>query len=369
MPEDKPAPRAPSIYDVARAAGVSHQTVSRVLNDHPSLRAETKRRVLEVMAELDYRPNLAARALVTSRTRTIGVLSSQSLQYGPASSIQAIEVAARDAGYLVVTANVDGTDGESIQAGIRHLLNQAVEGLVVIAPQIRVFDILSGAALRIPHVTLQTSDDSRDDALYVDQMAGARLATAHLIDLGHTEIVHLAGPQDWIEAEARMRGFLAELDDRNVAMRPPLLGDWSAERGHRVGLELSRFLDFTAVFAANDQMALGLLSAFHERGIRVPEDVSVIGYDDIPEAAFYWPPLTSVRQDFAELGRRCMATLLSLIEGERPEWAAPIAPQLVVRGSTSAPRTLRRVTVAERPSGRAVTESQQTRLHESDPRV
>ncbi|SMH45911.1 transcriptional regulator, LacI family [Rathayibacter oskolensis] len=340
MPEDKPAARAPSIYDVARAAGVSHQTVSRVLNDHPSLRAETKKRVLDVMAALDYRPNLAARALVTSRTRTIGVLSSQSLQYGPASSIQAIEVAARDAGYLVVTANVDGTDGESIQAGIRHLLNQAVEGLVVIAPQIRVFDILSGVALRIPNVTLQTSDDERDDALYVDQMAGARMATAHLIDLGHTEIVHLAGPQDWIEAEARMRGYLAELGDRNVPLRPPILGDWSADRGHRVGLELARFLDFTAVFSANDQMALGLMSAFHERGVRVPEDVSVIGFDDIPEAAFYWPPLTSVRQDFAELGRRCVAALLNLIEGERPEAAPPIAPQLVVRGSTALPRTL-----------------------------
>ncbi|NRG41594.1 substrate-binding domain-containing protein [Rathayibacter sp. VKM Ac-2804] len=339
MPEDKPAPRAPSIYDVARAAGVSHQTVSRVLNDHPSLRAETKKRVLDVMAQLDYRPNLAARALVTSRTRTIGVLSSQSLQFGPASSIQAIEVAARDAGYLVVTANVDGTDGDSIRAGIRHLLNQAVEGLVVIAPQIRVFDILSGVALRIPNVTLQTTDAERDDALYVDQMAGARMATAHLIELGHTEIVHLSGPQDWIEAEARMRGYLVELGDRNLPLRPPILGDWSAERGHHVGLELSRLLDVTAVFAANDQMALGVMSAFHERGIRVPEDVSVIGFDDIPEAAYYWPPLTSVRQDFAELGRRCVAALLSLIEGERPEASAPIDPQLIVRGSTAVPRS------------------------------
>lgn len=363
MPEDKPAARAPSIYDVARAAGVSHQTVSRVLNDHPSLRAETKKRVLDVMAELDYRPNLAARALVTSRTRTIGVLSSQSLQYGPASSIQAIEVAARDAGYLVVTANVDGTDGASIQAGIRHLLNQAVEGLVVIAPQIRVFDILSQVALRIPHVTLQTSEDDRDDALYVDQMAGARIATAHLIDLGHTEIVHLAGPQDWIEAEARMRGYLAELDRRSIPLRPPLLGDWSAERGHHVGHELARFIDFTAVFSANDQMALGLMSAFHERGVRVPDDVSVIGFDDIPEAAFYWPPLTSVRQDFAELGRRCVATLLRLIDGGRPEAFTPISPQLVVRGSTAAPRSAVASALhrPNRDTSDAVTESRRLR--------
>lgn len=337
MAEENAPRRAPSIYDVARAAGVSHQTVSRVMNDHPSLRPETKKRVLDVMAELDYRPNLAARALVTSRTRTIGVLSSQSLQYGPASSIQAIEFAARDAGYIVVTANVDGTDQESIRGGIRHLLNQAVEGLVVIAPQMRVFDLLDELALRVPHVTLQSSEDGGHESLFVDQLAGARLATRHLIELGHTEIVHLAGPQDWIEADARMRGFLAECSDHELPTNPPLLGDWTAARGHHVGLELARHRDFTAVFSANDQMALGLMNAFHQAGVRVPEDVSVVGFDDIPEAAYYWPPLTTVSQDFAELGRRCVATLIGALDATVPDFGSTITPELVIRAST-APR-------------------------------
>ncbi|NQX28185.1 LacI family DNA-binding transcriptional regulator [Microbacteriaceae bacterium VKM Ac-2854] len=337
MSEENAPRRAPNIYDVARAAGVSHQTVSRVMNDHPSLRPETRRRVLEVMAQLDYRPNLAARALVTSRTRTIGVLSSQSLLYGPASSIQAIEFAARDAGYLVVTANVDGTDEESIRDGIRHLLNQAVEGLVVIAPQTRVFDILDSLALRIPHVTLQASEDGGHESLFVDQVTGARLATRHLIELGHTEIVHLAGPQDWIEADARMRGFLEECSEHDLPTNPPLLGDWSAARGHHVGRELARHRDFTAVFAANDQMALGLINAFHQAGVRVPEDVSVVGFDDIPDAEYFWPPLTTVRQDFAELGRRCVATLFGVLDSASPAIGNQIVPELVVRAST-APR-------------------------------
>ncbi|NQX13119.1 LacI family DNA-binding transcriptional regulator [Microbacteriaceae bacterium VKM Ac-2855] len=337
MSEDEGPRRAPSIYDVARAAGVSHQTVSRVMNDHPSLRPETKKRVLEVMAELDYRPNRAARALVTSRTRTIGVLSSQSLLFGPASSIQAIEFAAREAGYIVVTANVDGTDEGSIRAGIRHLVNQAIEGVVVIAPQTRVFDILDSMALRIPQVTLQSIDDEGHESLFVDQVAGARLATRHLIELGHTEIVHLAGPQDWIEADARMRGFLEECSTHDLPTRPPLLGDWSAARGHHVGAELVRRRDFTAVFAANDQMALGLLNAFHEAGVRVPLDVSVVGFDDIPDAAFFWPPLTTVRQDFAELGRRCVARLFGALDAAAPPPGNQIRPELVIRAST-APR-------------------------------
>jgi DNA-binding LacI/PurR family transcriptional regulator len=340
MSEDEAPRRAPNIYDVARAAGVSHQTVSRVMNDHPSLRAETKKRVLEVMAELDYRPNLAARALVTSRTRTIGVLSSQSLLFGPASSIQAIEFAARDAGYIVVTANVDGTDEASIREGIRHLLNQAVEGLVVIAPQTRVFDILDSLALRIPHVTLQSGEPggASDDheSLFVDQVAGARLATRHLIELGHTEIVHLAGPQDWIEADARMRGYLEECSAHDLPTQPPLLGDWSAARGHHVGAELARNRDFTAVFAANDQMALGLMNAFHEAGVRVPEDVSVVGFDDIPDAAYFWPPLTTIRQDFAELGRRCVTRLFGVLDAAAPAAGNQISPELVVRSSTTA---------------------------------
>ncbi|MFG6403483.1 MULTISPECIES: LacI family DNA-binding transcriptional regulator [unclassified Microbacterium] len=329
--------RRPSIRDVARLADVSHQTVSRVLNNHPSIRPETRARVLEVMTRLSYRPNRAARALVTSRSQTIGVLTSSSIQYGPASSIAAIEAAARARGYWVSTATIDAHDPEAIAEGIAHLMAQSVEGLVVIAPQVRVIRALAAEQLDVPYVTLQSTDLDPGHTLSVDQIAGARLATRHLIDLGHRSIYHLAGPQDWVEAEARMRGFLEEMSARDISTTAPILGDWTAEFGYYAGRELLRVRDFTAIFSSNDQMALGLLHAIRSEGLEVPRDVSIVGFDDIPEAAHFWPPLTTVRQDFAELGRRCVELLLGPIDGGPPVTAEIIIPELIVRASAGAP--------------------------------
>lgn len=329
--------KAPNIRDVARLAGVSHQTVSRVLNDHPSIRESTKQRVLDVMNELQYRPNRAARALVTSRSRTLGILASQRSQYGPSSIIQSIESAAQDAGYLVSTANITATDEESIATALDHLNAQAIEGLVIIAPQVRVLRAISKLDLRVPFVTMNTTEGTDDHAIAVDQVAGARLATRHLIELGHRHIYHLAGPQDWIEAEARMRGFLEEMNAQDVATTAPILGDWSADFGYYAGRELMRVRDFTAIFSSNDQMALGLLHAIRDAGQDVPRDVSIVGFDDIPEAAHFWPPLTTVRQDFPELGRRCVAQLLGTMGDAASEHTARIQPELIVRASTGPP--------------------------------
>ncbi len=336
---DEAAGRRPSIRDVARLADVSHQTVSRVINNHPSIRPETRERVLQVMSDLQYRPNRAARALVTSRSQTIGILSSSSTQYGPASSIAAIEAAARERGYWVSTANIEPRDPGSIAAGLAHLMAQSVEGLVVIAPQVRVFRALAAQPLDIPYVTLQSTELDPTHALSVDQMAGARLATRHLIELGHRHIYHLAGPQDWIEAEGRMRGFLEEMSASDIPTTAPILGDWTAEFGYYAGRELLRVRDFTAVFSSNDQMALGLIHAIRDEGLDVPGDISIVGFDDIPESAHFWPPLTTVRQDFAELGRRCVDVLLGPL-GDSAPVPATIVPELLVRSSTSAPQSL-----------------------------
>jgi DNA-binding LacI/PurR family transcriptional regulator len=330
--------RRPSIRDVARLADVSYQTVSRVLNNHPSVRPETRERVTQVMAELNYRPNQAARALVTSRSHTIGILAASSTMYGPASSIAAIEEAARARGYWVSTANIDASDPESIPEGLAHLLAQSIEGLVVIAPQVRVVRALASQPLGVPYVTLQSTDLDVDHMLSVDQVAGARLATKHLISLGHRGIYHLAGPQDWIEAEARMRGFLAEMSASDVPTTAPILGDWTAEFGYYAGRELLSVRDFTAVFSSNDQMALGFMHAVRDEGLDVPGDISIVGFDDIPESAHYWPPLTTVRQDFAELGRRCVDLLLGPIDAEGEPATHTIVPELIVRGSTAPPR-------------------------------
>lgn len=331
--------RRPSIRDVARLADVSHQTVSRVLNNHPSIRPETRARVLEIMSQLQYRPNRAARALVTSRSQTIGILAASSTQYGPASSIAAIESAARARGYWVSTANVEPRDPDSIAQGLAHLMAQSVEGLVVIAPQVRVIRAIAAQHLDIPFVTLQSTELDAGHTLSVDQIAGARLATRHLIDLGHRGIYHLAGPQDWVEAEARMRGFLEEMSARDIPTTAPILGDWTADFGYYAGRELLSVRDFTAIFSSNDQMALGLLHAVREEGLEVPGDISIVGFDDIPEAAHFSPPLTTVRQDFPELGRRCVDLLLGPVDPSAEPVTAAITPELIVRSSTGpAPR-------------------------------
>ena len=332
---EPPKVRAPNIRDVARLAGVSYQTVSRVLNNAESIKPSTKQRVLDVIEQIGYRPNQAARALVTSKSRTIGVLTSQTAHYGPTTSLHAIEDAAREAGYLITTTSLSTSDPGSITEGLEHLTAQAIEGLVVIAPQVRVFDAFRQLALTIPLVTLDSTGQDAPRSLSVDQIAGARLATNHLIGLGHQDIVHVAGPRDWIEAEARMRGFLDAISAADLPTHRPILGDWTADFGYHVGTELVDFRDFTAVFAANDQMALGLLHAFRNAGLDVPGDISVVGFDDIPEARHFFPPLTTVRQDFVELGRRSIALLVGEIEGETDLDHAQILPELIVRESTA----------------------------------
>jgi DNA-binding LacI/PurR family transcriptional regulator len=188
-------------------------------------------------------------------------------------------------------------------------------------------------SIDVPYVSLQSAGHAEHRALSFDQIAAARMATRHLVELGHREIIHLAGPQDWIEAEARMRGFLDEIDSAELSTIPPILGDWTSEFGYRAGRELLRIREFTAAFAANDHMALGLLHAFRDAGLDIPRDVSVVGFDDIPDAQHFWPPLTTIRQDYDEIGRRAVEVLLGEVSGEAAD-RVQILPELVVRGST-----------------------------------
>ena len=330
--------RAPNIRDVAALAGVSYQTVSRVLNHSESIKDSTRERVLAAIKELGFRPNQAARALVTSRSRTIGVLSADAkAYYGPTTAINSIEQYAREAGYRLSITNINSSDDASIKSGLDYLLSQAVEALVVIAPQVRVFDAIRELSLSVPFVTLESTGRDPRHSLSIDQIAGARLATKHLIDLGHEEIMHISGPQQWIEAEARMQGFLDEINAADLRVRAPILGDWSSHFGYYAGLELLKFRDFTAVFAGNDQMALGFMHACRELGLDVPGDISVVGFDDIPEAAHFAPPLTTIRQNFAEVGRRAISLLLAELNGITDHDHAPVPAELIVRETTARP--------------------------------
>jgi DNA-binding LacI/PurR family transcriptional regulator len=329
--------RAPNIRDVARQAGVSHQTVSRVLNDSPAIRPSTRDAVLRVIDELGYRPNPAARALVTSKSKIIGVLSSQSGLYGPTTSIQAIEVAARAAGFRLSVASISTSDYDSIRDGLDFLLGQSIDALVILAPQVRVYDAIRDAAISVPFVMLEATGIDSARGLSVDQTSGARLAVRHLIELGHTDILHLAGPSDWLEAQARLEGYRAELLDAGLTPRDPVVGDWTAEFGYRAGVRTLADGDFTAVFCGNDQMALGFLHACRDAGVSVPQSLSVVGFDDTPESVHFAPALTTVRQDFVEIGRRAVALLLGELSGATELDRGPIAPELVIRAST-APR-------------------------------
>ena len=326
--------RVPGVREVAAAAGVSRQTVSRVLNAHPSIRPETRERVLAAMADLNFRPNRAARMLTTARSRTLGVLAaSASSLFGPASSLDAVETAAREAGYFVTVAHAASLDRDGLEAALDHLLAQAVEGVIVIAPQARAQDAMRAVALGVPSVTLHGAGIEGDDGVFVDQVEGARLATRHLLAAGHRRIAHLCGPADWSEAVARRDGFLAEMAGAGADAVVSREGDWTAASSAAIAAELLTDRTITAVFSSNDQMALGVLHAARGLGLGVPGDLAVVGFDDIPEAAFFAPPLTTVRQDFAELGRRCVARLVASIEGGAPGAAAPVAPRLIVRDS------------------------------------
>jgi DNA-binding LacI/PurR family transcriptional regulator len=330
--------RAAQIRDVARLAGVSHQTVSRVINGSTHVRPETRARVLTAMDQLDYRANPVARALTTGRSRTLGVVTFDVTLFGPASTLHGIERAARDAGYFVSMVGLESLERAAVITAVERLRGIGVDGAVVIAPHLPATTALYDLPQDVPVVAVEGGPHGIP-TVAVDQFHGARLATEHLLELGHETVHHVAGP-DGREANLRIDGWRAALDDAGARVKPFTRGDWSAASGYELGREIAERDDVTAVFVANDQMAVGVLRALHEHGRTVPDDVSVVGFDDTPEAGFLIPPLTTVRQDFGEMGRRSLQLLLEAIDSdERLETRVTIPATLVTRASTASPRS------------------------------
>ncbi|WP_336920878.1 LacI family DNA-binding transcriptional regulator [Aquipuribacter sp. SD81] len=325
----------PSIYDVAKAAGVSHMTVSRVLNGHSNIRESTRERVLKAIEETNYTRNSIARALATRRAMRIGVLVDSPVQHGPNSTLRALESAARDVGYSVSSFSIDD-DTSKVDTGVVELVTQGCEALCVIAPRESSLDLLRRRSTGLPTLLIKAEPEPGMHTLAVDQRLGARLAVDHLLSLGHRTVHHLAGPQDWYDARGRVQGWQEALTDAGVAPPDPVAGDWTSDRGYEVavGGELD---GATAVFASNDQMALGVVHGLVERGVRVPEDVSVVGFDDLPDSGHFLPPLTTVRQDFAALGALALRRVIAAIEDADVAQHEVIGPDLVVRASTAAP--------------------------------
>ncbi|WP_079140771.1 LacI family DNA-binding transcriptional regulator [Streptomyces sp. LUP47B] len=351
---------APRSVDVAQLAGVSQKTVSRVYNDEPYVSADVRRRVLEAGEELGYRLNNAARALASGRTRSIGVVTLGTALYGPASLIMGVERAVRDTGYALRVVNTVEGDPTGVAGAVDSLLEQGVDGIVISEPIDDGHGDDLSARVDVPVLVLGAPPLSvpRTLAAGVGADLMARRATEHLLELGHDTVHHLAGPWRWYAARDRLEGWRSTLAAHGRTVPRVVEGDWSAASGYTAGRELARDHDMTAVFAANDDMAIGLVRALAEAGRRVPEDVSVVGFDDIPVAAYVTPPLTTMRQPFDTVAQEGLKRLVHSIENpDAPPLSAVEPPvDLVVRASTGPPPPTRTTpgrdrALASSPSG------------------
>ena len=290
------------------------------------------------MQELDYRPNSAARALVTGRSQTLGVVSFDTTLYGPASTLYAIERAAHEAGYFITVVSLEALDRASVLSAVERLRMQGVDGILVIAPLEGAGEALVDLPRDVPLVAVEAGPADALPVVAVDQCAGAQLATRHLLELGHPTVAHIAGRSDFLEARQRIDGWRAALEAAGAEVPPILVGDWSPRSGYELGRRLLAEQRPSAIFVANDQMALGVLRALHEADYEIPRQVSVVGFDDIPEAQYYTPPLTTVRQDFGEIGRRSLRLMLEMMESgaQAPPSPPLVAPELILRSSTAA---------------------------------
>jgi DNA-binding LacI/PurR family transcriptional regulator len=322
--------------DVAREAGVSGQTVSRVANGRTNVDDATRERVLAAMRSVGYRPNSAARALRNGQFRSIGVIISALPTFGNSRTLDAIAAAVVAEGFSIILMPVTRPTQGEVTGAFSTLNEQAVDGVVILIEQHQLDQSEIELPQGLPVVVIDSSARYEYPVVDTDQAQGAALATRHLLDLGHDTVWHIAGPPQSYAAERRQKSWRATLEQAGREVPPVLTGDWSAQSGYDHGLRLAANPSVTAVFAANDQMALGLLRALHEKGRAVPADVSVVGFDDMDEAAHFWPPLTTVRQSFEAVGRHAVAALLAEIATDvRAAAQVSVPTELVVRASTA----------------------------------
>lgn len=326
------------MIDVARLAGVSQQTVSRVVNEHENVAKEVRERVELAIKQLRYHRNPAARALATNRSMNLGVITYALPVHGPAFAMFGIAEEARRNGYATSILSIADADSTSIRAAIDVLVADSVDGIIVLAPMTAAVGALRGLDAGVPVVSFEQGSPASSMSVSIDEVLGARLATRHLLDLGHETVWFVGGPPGWMASDARRTGWLSELADRHRMVNPEITSsDWSAESGYRAGCMIADNASITAVLVINDSMALGVMKALSERGIAVPGDISVVGFDDVDEARFFQPSLTTVRLDFNEVGRLAVDRVLRFMRGEPAETIPILRPELKIRDSSSAP--------------------------------
>ncbi|GLY32755.1 LacI family DNA-binding transcriptional regulator [Kineosporia sp. NBRC 101731] len=324
--------------DVAREAGVSGQTVSRVANGRSNVDEGTRSRVLDAMRKVGYHPNNAARALRLGRFGNIGVIMFTLSSFGNMRTLDSIAMAASDHNYSLTLIPVRRPSQKDVTRAFARLHRQAVDGVIIVIETALIDTAEVHWPAGLPVVVIDAGADLPHPIVDTDQSEGARLATEHLLDLGHATVWHVSGPANSYSATRRRQSWSDTLLHHGRSVPAPVNGDWTSDSGYRAGLVLAANRDVTAVFTANDQMALGVLRALHERGRAVPGQVSVVGFDDMSEAKNFWPPLTTVQQNFEGVGRRSVEMLLHGIRQGTSTPANVLVPtQLVLRESTAPP--------------------------------
>jgi LacI family transcriptional regulator len=335
-----------TIKEIARMCGVSTQTVSRVINKRPDVSPETRKAVEAAIAATGFQPSAVARSLVQRRSQTLGVIVAGLRYFGVAQTLNGITEEAQASGYGILLKEIESTDTVDIAPVIEFMIAHRVEGLIFAAPQLGTNIATARAQMPAsspPIVFLKSEPSSAFSTIVIDNYGGARMATTHLLALGRRRIGHLAGPLPWREAQDRHDGWLDAIRDAGLEPGPVVSGTWSSASGE-VAFEqlLARDPDLDGIFVANDQMALGVLHVAQARGIAIPDDIAVVGFDGLDEAAHFSPTLTTVVQPLRELGELAVREVLAIAKearGRETVRSLTLATQLVVRESApAAPR-------------------------------
>ena len=340
------ANKRPTIKQVAKATGVSTQTVSRVINDRPDVAPSTRERVLAAISELGYQPSALARSLIQQRSYTLGVVTAGLKHIGPSRTLNGITSAAEEAGYALLLKELPRFDAENVVPIFQALLSRHVDGIIWAVPEVgenRNWVDGQSFDLQIPIVHLAMEPKQNIGTVSIDNYLGGRMAISHLLEQGYRHIGHISGPMDWWEARQRAQAWKDGLGAYNLEVREEHCaeGNWSSASGAQAFERLlEQYPEMDSIFVGNDQMALGVIQIACQNRSRIPEELGIVGFDNIPESAFFCPPLTTIQQDQYALGKVAVEETIKMIKsgwhGLEPveSKAIMLTPTLVVRRSS-----------------------------------
>ena len=335
-----------TIKKVASVAGVSTQTVSRVINNRPDVSSDTRKHIQDVIEKMGYQPSALARSLIHQRSYTLGVVTAGLKYIGPSCTLNGITAAAEEAGYALILKELPRFDSDNTQPIFQALVSRHVDGVIWAVQEVGgnrswVNKLAVDSDIPIVYLTMEPRENL--SVVLIDNYLGGGKAMAHLLNQGYRHIGHISGPLDWWEARQRMKAWQDALDEAGTGFQDDawVEGNWSSASGARAAEKLfEQYADMDSILVANDQMALGAMQIVHQKGFRIPQDIGIVGFDNIPESAFFWPALTTVNHDQFNLGKVAVEETIKIIESNR-QGLVPISPKtitleptLVVRGSS-----------------------------------